>query len=67
MTNEEKQKRINELREQRRQILRRKRKIRKIQIAMIMTAFVMVVVGIIWGAIKLAGHIISPKPIDYTI
>ncbi len=67
MTKDEKQKRIRELREQRRKILQRKRRIRKIQIAIIMTVFVMIIVGVIWGGIKLIGNVVSPKPKDYTI
>ena len=67
MTNEEKQRKIRELKEQRRRILQRKRRIRKIQIAIIMTAFVMVVVGVLWGAVKLTKKVIGSKKIDYSI
>lgn len=67
MTNDEKQKRIRELKEQRRKIIQRKRKIRKIQIGMIMTAFVMIIIGVVWLGISIVSNISNSKPKDYSI
>lgn len=62
MTNDEKQKRIKELKEQRKKIRERNRRIRKIKVSMIMVLFVMIVVGAIWGGIKLVNNVKHPKP-----
>ena len=67
MTNEEKQKRINELREQRRRSLARRRRIRKIQISIIFTVFIMLIIGTVWGQIAFIRYKKASKPKDYTI